>query len=165
MFKKANITNRLIKGVNRFFQVTLFSNQSSNILQYHSGGDDYNPPENTETLCETIGNNPAHGITFVYKDSIERKSAPGEKRIYATETNGGKVVAEFHLKNNGDVVITATGKIISTGTWEHNGNMKIKGDSEITGTLKGGTVIAGNGSSGTYANSVSAKNGIVTGGS
>lgn len=52
-----------------------------------------------------------------------------------------------------------------TGATTITGATAITGNCDVSGTLSGGTVEAGNGSSGTYTNSVSASKGIVTGGS
>lgn len=58
-----------------------------------------------------------------------------------------------------------TGDTSITGNTGINGNTTITGNCDVGGTLSGATVEAGNGSSGTYTTSVSASNGIVTGGS
>lgn len=57
------------------------------------------------------------------------------------------------------------GETSITGNTGINGNTTITGNCDVSGTLSGATVEAGNGSSGTYTTSVSASNGIVTGGS
>ena len=70
---------------------------------------------------------------------------------------------------NSEVEITGqtsiTGATAITGNTSINGNTDITGNCDVSGTLSGATVEAGNGSSGTYTTSVSASNGIVTGGS
>lgn len=52
-----------------------------------------------------------------------------------------------------------------TGATSIKGATEITGNCDVSGTLSGATVEAGNGSSGIYTTSVSASNGIVTGGS
>lgn len=156
MIKKTKIITSFLKNFTRYFKVNFTQNQTSSALQYHSGGDDYNPPENTEALGGHIGDNPAHSIVFAYKDNVEKKSAPGEKRIYATDETGENIMAEIHLKNNGDIVLIPKGKILTQGKFEHTGDM------DISGTMTANTVISNNGASGEFANSVSVQNGIVT---
>lgn len=159
MFKKAQIISRLIKNFSRSFQVKFTQNQASNAIQYHSGGDDYNPPNGIEALGGNIGNNPAHSIILAYKDNVNKVSAPGEKRIYATDESGKNIMAEIHLKNDGDIILIPKGKIISSGTLEHTGNAK------IIGTLTADNIVSNNGATGTFANSVGVQSGIVTRGS
>lgn len=60
--------------------------------------------------------------------------------------------------SEGKAEITAAQTII-------NGNLIVNGDISSSGTVEGQTVKSGNGSSGTYTNSVTSTNGIVTGGS
>lgn len=107
MLQKIKILDRLINGAQRFFKSTLLSRQVQNLAQFHSGGDDYNPPINAEGLGDNIGNNPANGVVFAWRDVILRKSAPGEKRIYSVDINEpDKVAAEVYLKNDGIIEIT-----------------------------------------------------------
>lgn len=161
MFKKIQILKRFINKLNRVFQANILAKQTTNLIQYHSGGEDFNPPENIEAIGGYINDNPANGIVFAYKDSIERLSLQGEKRIYATSEDGKTITAEIHLKNNGDIIIYPKneGKIISYGNLIHNG------DIVVYGTITADNVIAQNGATGTYSNSVISENGIVTGGS
>lgn len=156
MFKKAKIISGFLKNFSRFFKVSFMQNQASSALQYHSGGDDYNPPNNIETLGGHIANNPAHSIVFAYKDNVEKISFPGEKRIYSTDESGQNIMAEIHLKNNGDIILIPKGKIITKGIFEHNG------DVNISGKMTAGVVISSNGANGKFTNSVSVKDGIVT---
>lgn len=72
--------------------------------------------------------------------------------IKATKT---KITSDVEIKGATDI----------TGATAITGDTTITGDCDVSGTLSGGTVEAGNGSSGTYTTSVSASNGIVTGGS
>lgn len=107
MLQKTKILDRLISGATRFFKVTLFSRQVQNLAQFHSGGDDYNPPVNAEGLGGSIGDNPANSIIFAWRDAILRKSRPGEKRIYSVNVNEpDKVAAEIYLRNDGIIEIT-----------------------------------------------------------
>ena len=107
MLQKIKILDRLINGVQRFFKVCLYARQVLNLAQFHSGGDDYNPPQDAEGLGGNIGNNPANSIVFAWRDSISRKSNPGEKRIYSVKSTApNEVAAEIYLKNDGDIEIT-----------------------------------------------------------
>ena len=161
MLNIVNLVDKSIVGFVRKFKILLYGKFPNNMEQYHSGGDDYNPPANIKALSGQIGNNPRDGVVYLYQDQTDRKSAPGEKRIYSTDAEGKNITAEIHLKNNGDIVIIPKEgqKIITCGTIEHDG------DITVSGTVTANTVIAQNGSSGTYSNSVIVENGIVTGGS
>ena len=107
MLQKVKILDRLINGAYRFFKVSLFARQILNLAQFHSGGDDYNPPDTAEGLGGNIGNNPANSIVFAWRDSILRKCNPGEKRIYSVKSSApNEVAAEIYLKNDGEIEIT-----------------------------------------------------------
>lgn len=162
MLQKANILRKLINGVNRVFQIMLLTRQNSKAIQYHSGGEDYNPPNNIEALSDNIGENPAHSIVFAYKDKIERKSCPGEKRIYATNADGSEVVAEIYLKNDGNIII----KSYKEGAKiKFEGDVDIEGDVNVTKTLKANSLESETGATIEKAETyVSVKKGIVTGG-
>lgn len=114
MLMKAQILERLVSGVNRFFKVNFFSRQTGQPVQFHSGGDDYNPPTNCEGLSGTIGENQANSVLFAWRDSAERKAAPGEKRIYATSEDGVTVKGEVYLKNDGKLNAVANEDISLT---------------------------------------------------
>lgn len=159
MLRVAKILDKTISGFIRKFKTTLYGSDALYLEQFHSGGDDYNPPNNVKALSSFLGNNPRDGVIFLFRDDTERKSSPGEKRIYATDSTGSVIKAEIHLKNNGDVVIIPSGKILTSGTLEHDGDLN------VSGTISGGIIIAQNGASGNYSNSVTSENGIVTGGS
>lgn len=159
MLRVAKILDKTISGFIRKFKTTLYGSDALYLEQFHSGGDDYNPPNNVKALSSFLGNNPRDGVIFLFRDDTERKSAPGEKRIYATDATGSVIKAEIHLKNNGDIVIIPSGKILTSGTLEHDGDLN------VSGTISGGIIIAQNGASGNYSNSVTSENGIVTGGS
>lgn len=105
MIQKIQILERLINSCNRYFKANFRAGEVKNALQYHSGGDDYNPPENAEGIGGFIYDNPAHGTVFAYKDNTERIAAAGEKRIYSTNAAGTEVVATVHLKNGGKIDI------------------------------------------------------------
>lgn len=159
MLRIAKILDKTIFGFIRKFKTTPYGSNAVYQEQYHCGGSDYNPPEQIKALSSCLGNNPRDGVIFLFQDNIERKSLPGELRFYSTDTGGKKVAAELHLKNNGDIVIIPSGKIITSGVIEHTGDLN------VSGTITGGVIIAQNGASGAYSNSVTAENGIVTGGS
>ena len=159
MLRITKILDKTISGFIRKFKTTLYGSDALYLEQFHSGGDDYNPPKNIKALSSFSGNNPRDGVIFLFRDDTERKSASGEKRIYATDEGGSVVKAEIHLKNNGDIVIIPSGKILTSGTLEHDGDLN------VSGTISGGVIVAQNGASGSYTNSVVCENGIVTGGS
>ena len=144
MLQKIKILERFITGVNRFFKVTLFSRQVHNLVQFHSGGDDYNPPVNAEGLGGPIGENPANSIAFAWRDQILRKSRPGEKRIYSVNVNEpDKVAAEIYLRNDGIIEINGTSdlNIVVTG----NCNLtaaNVNVDAAVTNLGVGGKGIA-----------------------
>ena len=159
MLRITKILDKTSSGFIRKFKTTLSGSDALYLEQFHSGGDDYNPPKNIKALSSFLGNNPRDGVIFLFRDDTERKSASGEKRIYATDEDGGVIKAEIHLKNNGDIVIIPSGKILTSGTLEHDGDLN------VSGTISGGVIVAQNGASGSYTNSVVCENGIVTGGS
>lgn len=159
MLKIAKIIDITITAFIRKFKVKLYGANNAYMEQFHSGGDDYNPPLNVKSLSASIGNNPRDGVVFLFQDMTERKSGSGEKRIYATDIDGKNVTAEIHIKNNGDIVIYSSGNIIT------NGNIQHTGDITVSGTIIGDVLISKNGASSTYTNSVIAENGIVIGGS
>lgn len=163
MIQKIQILERLISGFNRFFKVNFRANETKNALQYNSGGDDYNPPENVEALGGFIFDNPAHGAIFAYKDNTERVAKPGEKRIYATDEKGINIVSSIYLTNTGDIYFNTTGKIYFNGEIIHNGNTTQTGDTNIIGTLTADVINANNGANGTI-DKPEVTNGIVTGG-
>ncbi len=159
MLKKAQIISKSLKDFIRFFQIRFMQNQAASAIQYHSGGDDYNPPDGIEAIGGSIGNNPAHSVIFAYKDSTEKICAPGEKRIYSTDESGKNIIAEIHLKNNGDIVLIPKGKILTQGTFEHTGDMN------ISGIMTANNIVSKNGATGSFTNSVNVQDGIVTEGS
>lgn len=107
MLKKIKIINRLISGFIRIFQIQEYIGNSRRMEQYHGGGEDFNPADETRALCAYLNNNPRDGVVFLYQDNTERKAAPGEKRIYAI-SSPGTVCAEIHLKKDGCISIIAT---------------------------------------------------------
>lgn len=159
MLKIAKIIDKSITNFIRKFKVKLYGVNDTYAEQFHNGGDDYNPPINVKALSACIGNNPRDGVVFLYQDLTERKAELGEKRIYSTDVDGEKVTAEIHIKNNGDIVIFSSGNIITSGNMQHTGDLT------VSGTVTGNIIIAKNGATSTYKNSVISENGIVTGGS
>lgn len=169
MLLKVKILETFINTTTRFFKTNIFAKQTVNLVQYSSGGDDFSPLLGSEGITANIGNNPANGIVFAWKDDVTKKSASGEKRIYAIAKQGDETVvkAEIHLKNTGEILmsgaenlnITVLGNvnlnatnINSSGNWIHDGNFKAN------------HIEAVDGASATYTNSVTATKGIVTGG-
>lgn len=169
MLLKVKILETFINTATRFFKTNIFAKQTINLVQYSSGNDDFSPLIGTEGITADIGNNPANGIVFAWKDDVTKKSAPGEKRIYSITKQGDETVvkAEIHLKNTGEIFIsgaenlniTVLGNvnlnatnINSSGNWVHDGNFKANHIESVDGKT------------GTYKNSVIATAGIVTGG-
>ena len=103
MLKLTKILDKTISGFIRKFKATFYGSDAVYLEQYHGGGDDYNPPDNIRALSAFLGNNPRDGVIFLFRDNIERKSAPGEKRIYATDATGKNITAEIYLKNDGTI--------------------------------------------------------------
>jgi len=168
MFLKAKILSTYIQNQMRFFLASLFSKQNLNLIQYHSGGDDYAPNSNCEGLGGTIADNPANGFIFAWKDNTKRIAAPGEKRIYAITSESSEIAAEIHLKNNGDVDITSNGSlnINVTGSVNINANeIKSNGVWKHEGTFIASHIEALDGVSGTFSSSVTIDKGITTKGS
>ena len=116
MFLKAKILEIFTQLKQRSFKVNSMMNQTRNVVQFHGGGDDYCPLKTVEGLGGNIGNNPANGFLIAWRDDIERKSLPGEKRIYSAtidEETGKEVqVAEVYLKNDGTVEISGGANVV-----------------------------------------------------
>lgn len=169
---KIDILERLVASdlFTRFFKVNIFAKQTVNVTQYHSGGDDYNPPPKCEGLGDNIGGNPKNGVVFAWRDETPRVAAPGEKRIYSVNVQTGEVAAVLHLKNDGTAVLTGTTlqmnftDIQSVGSWQHTGTMSITGDTDITGNLSASHIEAADGKDGVLDKPKFTK-GIATGGS
>lgn len=101
----AKILTCMTSGFNRYFKARLFSGQISNVLQYHSGGDDYCPESDCDAIVGEICNNPTHKFIYCWKDSTPRKAQTGEKRLYSVKN--GVVCTEIWLKNDGKIEINA----------------------------------------------------------
>lgn len=116
MFLKAKILEIFTQLKQRSFKINSMMNQTRNVVQFHGGGDDYCPLKTVEGLGGNIGNNPANGFLIAWRDDIERKSLPGEKRIYSAtidEETGKEVqVAEVYLKNDGTVEISGGANVV-----------------------------------------------------
>lgn len=126
MFQKIKILEIFTSLNLRSFKAKLLSMQISKLVQFHSGGDDYCPLLDCEGLGGSIGNTPANGFVFAWRDDVERKSNPGEKRIYAIKKDTGTglvaVQGEIYLKNDGTIEVTG-GKDLKIVV---NGNADIK---------------------------------------
>lgn len=95
MLRVAKILDKTISGFIRKFKTTLYGSDALYLEQFHSGGDDYNPPNNVKALSSFLGNNPRDGVIFLFRDDTERKSSPGEKRIYATDATGKLLLLKY----------------------------------------------------------------------
>jgi hypothetical protein len=185
VFLKTKIKEIFHNLQTRYFNTTTMSNRASKLVQFHSGGDDYCPSRECEGLSDCIGNNPADGVLFAWRDDATRKAAEGEKRIYSLEidsdtnapvrdSSGNMVVAaEIHLKNDGDIVISG-GKdlnIVVLG----DANLSVSGALDIEaanitssgewvhdGNFTASHIEAEDGASGTYTQSVTTNKGIAT---
>ena len=108
---KFKILEIFIKTAFRVIKGETYKNIIHNAKQYSCGGDDYNPPINTECITSTINNNDCETIIVLYNDGTSRISEPGEKRIYSTDINGKQIKATIYLKNNGNIEITTNSSI------------------------------------------------------
>ena len=88
-------------------------------------GEDTSPPDNARVIIVQIGE--AWKIAIAVDDQIEPEVAPGEKKLYSTNTAGDTQQAFIRLRNNGDIEVSADGNITATAA------------GSITGTA--GTVI------------------------
>ncbi len=139
MLRITRILDKTISGFIRKFKTTLYGSDALYLEQFHSGGDDYNPPKNIKALSSFLGNNPRDGVIFLFRDDTERKSASGEKRIYATDAAGKIVVAEIHLKNDGTIQVDCNRFVLNCiGDVEFNSGAGITLNSactKVTGNL------------------------------
>jgi len=108
---KLTALETFIKNTFRVIKGETYKGIIHHTKQYSCGGDDYNPPKNTECITSTINNNDCETVIILYNDKTARISQIGEKRIYSTDTNGKKIKAVIHLKNNGNIEITANSNI------------------------------------------------------
>jgi hypothetical protein len=133
---KFKILDTLIKNTFRVFKGETYKGIVHQARQYNSGGEDYNPPDNTDCLATTLNNNDAETVVFLYHDNIARISNKGEKRIYSTDENNKQIKATIHLKNNGDIKITSTGNITinSTGATITADSINLVGNCNLGGS-------------------------------
>lgn len=82
-------------------------------------------------------------------------TAEGRTQIY--------VKTDMNIKVEGNVNITAQTTTVN-GNAVVNGNTTMNGDLSVSGTMSAGVVEAGNGTDGTFTNSVTSTKGIVTAG-
>ena len=108
---KLTILETFIKNTFRIIKGETYKDIIHHAKQYSSGGDDYSPPKNTECIASTLNNNDCETVVILYNDKTARISQPGEKRIYSTDENGKEIKATIHLKNNGNIEITANNNI------------------------------------------------------
>lgn len=151
---KTNILKKSVLGIYRIFKVQCFMGAVKNFMQYHSGGEDYNPPENAKVLSDYIGNDEKNGVICLYQDSVPRISESGEKRIYSTDGDGIKVAAQIYLKNDGKIIIEAESdvELISKGTVKVNASSVELGEGGMPLARQGDEVV------------VEGKKGVITGG-
>lgn len=121
----------------RYFSTTTHAKRATKLVQFHSGGDDYCPLSVNEGLSDCIGQNPADGVVFAWRDDVVRKSEQGEKRLYSVmydkenqvpvyDDSGNLVVGgEIFLKNDGSIEITGGADVVINTT----GNVNIKANS------------------------------------
>ncbi len=146
MFQKLKILEIFQELNLRFFKIASFTNRLGKFVQFHSGGDDYCPLKECEGLGGQIGNTPSNGVVLAWRDSILRKSLPGEKRIYSIlvdeetqepildDNQNMTVAAEICLKNDGSIIINNAAKDLNI-TVIGNVNLKaekVNIDSTIT---------------------------------
>lgn len=139
---KCNIFKTVVNGAMRIFQGCCYSGSTQDFEQFHSGGEDYNPPKLVKVLADFLSSNKKNGVICLYQDNIERKCAPGEKRIYSTNPSGNKVVSELYLKNDGTIEIMCNRlKFTSIGDIDFKSGTCITLDApvtDITGNLTSG---------------------------
>jgi hypothetical protein len=135
---KFKILDTFIKNTLRVFKGETYKDVVHQAKQYNSGGEDYNPPNNTDCVATTLNNNDAETIVFLYNDNTIRISSKGEKRIYSTDIENKEIKASIHLKNNGDVEIVSTNNIIlkSANNIIINTQTAIIDATDITATAK-----------------------------
>lgn len=124
---KCNILKTVASGAMRIFQGCCYSGSTQDFEQFHSGGEDYNPPKLVKALADFLSSNKKNGVVCLYQDNIERKCAAGEKRIYSTTPSGDKVVSEIYLRNDGTIEFICNRLKISTV-----GDIELKSDTGIT---------------------------------
>jgi len=136
---KLTILETFIKNTFRVIKGETYKDSIHHAKQYNSGGDDYNPPKNTETIASTINNNETETIILLYNDGTSRIASSGEKRIYSTNEAGSEIKASIHLKNNGNIEINSTSTITVNATNINvtaenitlNGNCNINGNCNL----------------------------------
>jgi len=144
MLTKINILAKFITNGLRTFKSELYKAQVSHFMQYHSGGEDYNPSNNCRAMGGFLNNNPNNGVIFGYQDDVPRVSLTGEKRLYAVDAHNN-IVAEIYMENIGNINITVannckiiakTGVIIESPDVMVNGNLGCS--TGATGVTKNG---------------------------
>ncbi len=155
MLNKIKVS-QIFKNFNlRYFQSSILSRQISKLVQFHSGGDDFCPLKDMEGLGGAIGNNPANGFVFAWRDDVERKCGEGEKRLYAIKKNPdtGEILAcnEIYLKNDGTIelnsgkdlkiVVLGDVSVISQGNADVSAN-QLNVSASVTNLGVGGQPIA-----------------------
>jgi hypothetical protein len=93
-------------------------------LMNHTG-EESNPVVNSRSVILKIGD--AWKIAVATDDLIEPITDPGEKRLYSTDENGSAVVAQIHLKNDGEIFISNG---VVTITAKPDGDLIINTDGE-----------------------------------
>lgn len=155
MLNKIKVS-QIFKNFNlRYFQSSILSRQISKLVQFHSGGDDFCPLKDMEGLGGAIGNNPANGFVFAWRDDVERKCGEGEKRLYAIKKNSdtGEVLAcnEIYLKNDGTIELNSGKDLkivvhevvtVECQTANIKATSKVNIDSPVTNLGVGGQPIA-----------------------
>jgi hypothetical protein len=157
---KFKILDTFIKNTFRVFKGETYKDIIHTARQYNSGGEDYNPPDNTDCIATALNNNDAETIVFLYHDDTTRISNKGEKRIYSTDENNKEVKTSAHLKNNGDVEITSINNITinainATVTADNitiNGNCNLGGNNGNPVLTTGTQIIDGQGKTCTVTN-------------
>lgn len=138
---KLTILETFIKNTFRVIKGEIYKDSIHHVKQYSSGGDDYNPPKNTETIASTINNNETETVILLYNDGTSRISNSGEKRIYSTNELGSEIKASIHLKNNGNIEINSTGTITvnATNINTTSNNITLNGNCNINGNCNFGS--------------------------
>lgn len=103
------------------------------VQRFQEFGFTSNPPTGTESIIVSLGGARANLISIAteHRDFRKKNLLPGECSIY---TDDGTIV---HLKKAGNVLIEAATKVLITCPMvEMSGNLLVKGNTVINGTLR-----------------------------
>ena len=122
--ESGRITGREVKKnrdsgkAERLLQVELTDPQDIQTVELMSQtGEESNPPIDSKTTVLSIGE--AWKLAIATSDKIVPDVAPGEKKIYSTDSTGATIKTKVHLKNDGTIIIdNGVGSITLSPTGE-----------------------------------------------